>query len=483
MSITIEESPEQAIETFARLTALGHFAKAATLFEDVLKSYIDELPVFSEYANFLIQQGMYGVLLDHVKERSSMKTAAKPEEEEIVYLELLQALSMLHFEGRLLDTLRALEHRSESYAAMIKPPTTLTFIQVRLLIITYLVFHLTVSQIRSVEIYLAILTAIISVVPEKAITSEHNVTVELPQNKTYVFETGASNSAKSAWVELRRWCDLLAKEHPNEAVNAFRTLLPVLAADKEALLWAGEFVERTKTSANGPESMLATIGAMNGVMWLQRSRPEALLGHSEISLNAGFQLLDSLYDAGRDVKSQQVIELELSMLQARRGPYRPGVSLEGLADIAREEGNYRLESRCLQVMVAMNAGKFESPISAILPLLSSGALYTHFAQDAIELVNFLDHVPSTDTSAQDDFESLYEFPSTHTALQNSLSIGSLAAVRIILDRGDEAQTSGLAHQAARKGYGAIAKVLCDYDRTFLLVGCGLERVFASTCCR
>lgn len=133
MSITIEEKPEEAIETFARLCILGHFSKAANVFEDVLKPYLDELPVFAEYANFLIQQGNYGVLLDRVNERTRKQADATLEvqEEETVYLELLRALSMLHFEGHLVMTLEALKPRSGFYPTLIRPPIELSYIQVR----------------------------------------------------------------------------------------------------------------------------------------------------------------------------------------------------------------------------------------------------------------------------------------------------------------------------------------------------------------
>ncbi|KAG8170023.1 hypothetical protein KVR01_000768 [Diaporthe batatas] len=463
MPITIEENPEEAMDAFARLVTLGHFSKATALFDDILKNYIDELPVFAEYANFLIQQGMYSVLLDRVKERSNMKTASKCEEDEILYLELLQALSLLHFEGKLLDTLEILERRRESYATMIKSRTEPTYI-----------------QIRSVEIYLAIIAAIILVVPERSIKYEHNVTVELSRNKTYVLEIGALGTSR--WGGFTEWCDLLVDEHPNEAVNIFRTLLPVIPADERIRSWAQRFASSIRTS--GPEYILAAVGAMNAMMRLQARWPrdggagtrdprddifmprrgmrhDITTNNVETSPKMGFDLLEKLYVSGYDARSHQAIELELSAFQSGRKFHRLRMGLEGLADIAREEANYRLESRCLQLMVEVNGGKFESPISAILPMLSSGALYSHFAQDAIELINLVDRFPSTDV----------------TTLQTSVSIGSLAAVRIALDRGDEAslknqphreaQTSGPIHQAARKGYEAIAQVLCDHDKTIL----------------
>lgn len=134
MSITIEEKPEEAIETFARLCILGHFSKAANIFEDVLEPYLDELPVFAEYANFLIQQGNYGVLLDRVNERTRKQADAtfEVQEEETVYLEMLRALSMLHFEGQLIMTLDALEPRNGFYTTLIRPPIELSYIQVRI---------------------------------------------------------------------------------------------------------------------------------------------------------------------------------------------------------------------------------------------------------------------------------------------------------------------------------------------------------------
>lgn len=130
MPITIEENTEEAIETFARLSTLGHFAKAADLFEDVLKHYLDELAVFAEYANFLVQQGKYSVLLDRVNERTSMEGDVKPQEDETVYLELLRALSMLHFEGQLVKVLDALELRKGFYPTLIRPPVECNYIQV-----------------------------------------------------------------------------------------------------------------------------------------------------------------------------------------------------------------------------------------------------------------------------------------------------------------------------------------------------------------
>lgn len=130
MSMTIAENTEEAIETFARLLTLGHFAKAADLFEDVLKHYLDELAVFAEYANFLIQQGKYGVLLDRINERASIEGDIKPHEDETVYLELIRVLSMLHFEGHLVKVLDMLEPRNGFYSTLIRPPVECNYIQV-----------------------------------------------------------------------------------------------------------------------------------------------------------------------------------------------------------------------------------------------------------------------------------------------------------------------------------------------------------------
>lgn len=449
MPITIEESLEEAIETFARLYTLGHFSKAASLFEDILKPYLAELPVFAEYANFLIQQGNYGVLLDRVNERIRMRNdpMLEVQEEETVYLELLQALSMLHSEGKLVETLEALKRRSSFYPTLIRPPIELTYIQVcNPFDQSGIGLSLTKLQIRSAVIYLAIIMAVISILPKAAVEYTNNVTIKLSETKTYVFEMSGTTSSEHRWGVIQDWCIMLADDHPQEAVNVFRTLLNAPHDHYER--WCVKFIYSLEKSKGEHQAsfVLARVGAVNA--WKSHCFRHRQRWEYE-RLEQSFPSLKEIYPGGYDKRSHQVIESSLNEIAVGR-QYK---ALPGLADIARQEANHRMESYCFELMVEASGSK-EIFFSAIAPVLEfPGAPWSHVAQDAIELVTILDRL-FTDS------------------LHKTVSIGSLAAVRLLLDRGDnisETDQEGrdCIHQAAYKGYKDIAQLLCNHDETLL----------------
>lgn len=345
--------------------------------------------------------------------------------------------------------------------------------------------------------------------PEGAIACTHNVTIGL-SGKTYIFETGAATTSDSPWVEFQGWCVLLAQEHPQEAVNVFRKLLDVLPADSTTFSWALNFIHSLSRSKRGPPFILAKIGAINAWMSFPRRHrlrtitvsdgnsdnasldardaaieeqetlvdseyrgvvhaEEAVMKEEEVVMSegpvmneeevvmkdgevmnteTGFRLLRELYTAGYDERSQQFIELRVNEIATSPWEYRQ--ELPAMANIAREEANYRLESYCFQLIVEMDG--YKSMFLALSPLLEySEALYTHIAQDVVELVNFLDR-------------------NSHNSLHGAVSIGSLAAVRLLIERGDKFRTmddQGLTciHRAASKGYRAIAQLFLEHDRS------------------
>lgn len=132
--LTIDENVEEAVEMFARLSILGHFAKAASFFDNALKHRLHLFPVFAEYASFLSQQGRYDLLLGLVEERIGSKVNTEFLEEEDIHLNLLRALSMLRSQGRLvvaLEALKNLESNSSFYSTLTKPPHELSETEVR----------------------------------------------------------------------------------------------------------------------------------------------------------------------------------------------------------------------------------------------------------------------------------------------------------------------------------------------------------------
>ncbi|KAL1868527.1 hypothetical protein Daus18300_005961 [Diaporthe australafricana] len=120
MVLTIEENLEEALETFARLTILGHFAQAADFFATTLEDHLQLFPIFAEYANFLVLQGRFDILLSLIERRE----VTDPEEK--VYVGLLQALSLLHGQGQLADALKACASFDSDW---IRPPEELSEIQ------------------------------------------------------------------------------------------------------------------------------------------------------------------------------------------------------------------------------------------------------------------------------------------------------------------------------------------------------------------
>lgn len=120
MVLTMEDILEESLETFARLTILGHFAQAADFFATTLGDHLQLFPIFAEYANFLILQGRFEILLSLVEDRK----VTDPEEK--VYVGLLKALSLLHHQGQLADALKACASFDSSW---IRPPEELSEIQ------------------------------------------------------------------------------------------------------------------------------------------------------------------------------------------------------------------------------------------------------------------------------------------------------------------------------------------------------------------
>lgn len=301
---------------------------------------------------------------------------------------------------------------------------------------------------------MAIIAAVISVIPKTAIEYTHNITIKLSKEKIYVFETGATASSNSAWAVIQDWCVLLAKEHPQEAVNVFRGLLNALPSDREMSSWGEKFIKGLEGSGREPSFKLAKIGAINA--WVSRSHQHYLsLAASVVLHTEVIRLLKEIYGGSYNRRSQQVVEMQLNALASRmhNNNLPVGPHLGDLANIAREEANHRLANRCFELMAEASRDK-ELFFSAIAPVLEfPGAPYSHVAQDTVQLVTVLDRTFTV-------------------SLQKAVSIGSLAAVRLLLDRGDDPTVTNqggrtLLHQAARKGYEAIAQLLCTHDKSLL----------------
>lgn len=295
-------------------------------------------------------------------------------------------------------------------------------------------------------------------------------------------------------------------------MDAFRKLLDILPANSNTSSWASNFIHSFSRSKRGPPFILAKIGAINAWMSFHRRHrlpadtvpddnndhaspdardtaieeqetlvgsefrevryeEEAVMKEEDVVMNdieepvmnegeammkdeeelmdikTGFGLLAELYGAGYDTRSQQFIELRVNQIATSGWDYR--LELRAMADIAREEANYRLESYCFQLMIEL--GGLKSMFFAHSPLSEfSEALYTHIRQDVVELVNFL---------GRNGGNPLY----------TAVAIGSLAAVRLLLDRGDKMNDRELAciHQAASKGYKAIAQLFLEHNRDIL----------------
>jgi hypothetical protein len=90
--VDTQEDISGELEAFIRLNRLGHFAKAKAFFEEKLRPYIDQFPVFVEYADLLLEQGDFSRLsrfLD-LAQRQGFTT------EEIVLVDLLKTLSDIY---------------------------------------------------------------------------------------------------------------------------------------------------------------------------------------------------------------------------------------------------------------------------------------------------------------------------------------------------------------------------------------------------
>lgn len=299
---------------------------------------------------------------------------------------------------------------------------------------------------------MAIIAAVISVIPKTAIEYTNNINIRLSKDKIYVFDTGATASSNSAWAVIQDWCVLLAKEHPQEAVNVFRGLLNALPSDSETSSWGERFINSLESSGREPSFKLARAGAINA--WISRCHQDHLSFAGSVALHAEVvRLLKEVYGGSYNRRSQQVVEMQLNALASRIYNNLPvGPHLGYLANIAREEANYRLANYCFELTAEASLDK-EVFISAIPPVLEfPGAFYSHFALDAVQFITILHRT--------------FTVP-----LQKAVSIGSIAAVRLLLDRGDDPTVTNqgrtLLHQAARKGYEAIVQLLCTHNKSLL----------------
>ncbi|GAB7354514.1 hypothetical protein MBLNU459_g4981t1 [Dothideomycetes sp. NU459] len=90
----IEESIPDWIEQFVRFSKHGQFGRAESLFEDVLRPHLPIFPVAAEYAQFLLDQGNFGLLEDFLT--AYLEDNHSFEDDEIQLLRLLLALAKIY---------------------------------------------------------------------------------------------------------------------------------------------------------------------------------------------------------------------------------------------------------------------------------------------------------------------------------------------------------------------------------------------------
>ena len=91
------------LDTFARLTRAGHFVRAESFYQEVLKKHERLFPVAAEYADMLIEQGAFGKAEDFLEiklQDDSFILLSNPEPryaaDEVLVLELLRCIAKIH---------------------------------------------------------------------------------------------------------------------------------------------------------------------------------------------------------------------------------------------------------------------------------------------------------------------------------------------------------------------------------------------------
>lgn len=102
-----EDIPEE-IEEFVRLSRLGNFKEGNWVYESVLQPHVKLFPAAAEYADFLLEQGSYGLLEDFLKNTlDSVESGDFAfEQNEILLFRLLKALANMHTCGNLRDAVK-----------------------------------------------------------------------------------------------------------------------------------------------------------------------------------------------------------------------------------------------------------------------------------------------------------------------------------------------------------------------------------------
>lgn len=320
--------------------------------------------------------------------------------------------------------------------------------------------------------------------PEGSIESSHLITIILPGQRRHDLNTGASPGSKDPWGELQTWCGQLVKDHPQQVVHVLRALLRVLPGHTSTTDWVETLVDSMKPlkrtwsgPIDGPPAVLAKVGAINALLsFISRHdlKPEKSGANW---IHRADCLLNPLYRAQRDVRSQQHLELQLRRIIWLGKKQIPGLDLISIAQIAREEANYRLESDCLWNLVGNTEIEFRLWSAAIaLTLEAPKVHYIHLILDAVELVAFVTRFPwvySTVGKTLWELSMVDDLRKRVNLLHMVISIGNCASLRLLLDRGENPKAGNgkgetPLHEAAHKGHEDMARLLLEHDKALLL---------------
>jgi hypothetical protein len=91
---TQEDIPGE-LEAFIRLNRLGRFSEAKAFFEETLRPYVDQFPVFIEYADLLLEQGNFSRLSEFLGSAPKKLFTS----EETVLVDLFKGLADIYVDG------------------------------------------------------------------------------------------------------------------------------------------------------------------------------------------------------------------------------------------------------------------------------------------------------------------------------------------------------------------------------------------------
>ena len=80
------------LDTFARLTRAGHFARAESFYQEVLRVHAQFFPVAAEYCDMLIEQGAFA----RAEEFLANNEQSGYDEEETLVMALLHGIAKIH---------------------------------------------------------------------------------------------------------------------------------------------------------------------------------------------------------------------------------------------------------------------------------------------------------------------------------------------------------------------------------------------------